>query len=184
MLLSKSVEIRQSKTASRPTIRRSRIYIFTQPRSKAEIQTKTLHVTPLKPKRRHITRIIQAGSEHLKPLSPPNISFFGLCHSSREETMALAMEMPKKSLTSTRGFASMDRETQLAIARKGGASVPNEKRSFSQNRRLAAEAGRKGGQSVNPINRSFSRNHALASEAGRKGGHASHPGPKKAGDQE
>ena len=98
--------------------------------------------------------------------------------------MALAMEMPKKSLTSTRGFASMDRETQLAIARKGGASVPNEKRSFAQNRRLAAEAGRKGGQSVNPINRSFSRNHALASEAGRKGGHASHPGPKKAGDQE
>ena len=48
--------------------------------------------------------------------------------------MALAMEMPKKSLTSTRGFASMDRETQLAIARKGGASVPNEKRSFAQNR--------------------------------------------------
>src|SRR6202045_3650405 len=121
---------------------------------------------------------------HLKPLSPPNISSFGLCHSSREETMALAMEMPRKSLTSTRGFASMDRETQLAIARKGGASVPNEKRSFSQNRRLAAEAGRKGGQSVNPTNRSFSRNHALASEAGRKGGHASHPGPKKAGDQE
>ena len=102
----------------------------------------------------------------------------------REETMALAMEMLKKSLTSTRGFASMDRETQLAIARKGGASVPNEKRSFAQNRRLAAEAGRKGGQSVNPSKRSFSRNHALASEAGRKGGHASHPGPKKAGDQE
>jgi uncharacterized protein len=98
--------------------------------------------------------------------------------------MALAMEMPKKSLTSTRGFASMDQETQLAIARKGGASVPNEKRSFAQNRRLAAEAGRKGGQSVNPSKRSFSRNHALASEAGRKGGHASHPGPKKADDQE
>ena len=97
--------------------------------------------------------------------------------------MALAMEMPKKSLTSTRGFASMDRETQLAVARKGGASVPNEKRSFSQNHRLAAEAGRKGGQSVNPTKRSFSRNHALASEAGRKGGRASHPGPKKADDQ-
>jgi uncharacterized protein len=97
--------------------------------------------------------------------------------------MALAMEMPKKSLTSTRGFASMDREKRLAIARKGGESVPNEKRSFSQNPRLAAEAGRKGGQSVNPTKRSFSRNHALASEAGRKGGHASHPGPKKADDQ-
>jgi uncharacterized protein len=138
----------------------------------------------LKPKRRHINTDYPSRFGHLKPLSPPNISSFGLCHSSREETMALAMEMPKKSLTSTRGFASMDRETQLAIARKGGASVPNEKRSFSQNRRLAAEAGRKGGQSVSPTNRSFSRNHALASEAGRKGGHASHPGPKKAGDQE
>ena len=77
----------------------------------------------------------------------------------------------------------MDREKQLAIARKGGESVPNEKRSFSQNHSLAAEAGRKGGQSVNPTKRSFSRNHALASEAGRKGGHASHPGPKKADDQ-
>jgi general stress protein YciG len=98
---------------------------------------------------------------------------------SREETMALATEMPKKSSTSTRGFASMDREKQLAIARKGGESVPNEKRSFSQNHRLAAEAGRKGGQSVNPAKRSFSRNHTLASEAGRKGGHASHSGPNK-----
>jgi general stress protein YciG len=95
------------------------------------------------------------------------------------ETMALATEMPKKSSTSTRGFASMDREKQLAIARKGGESVPNEKRSFSQNHRLAAEAGRKGGQSVNPAKRSFSRNHTLASEAGRKGGHASHSGPNK-----
>ncbi len=77
----------------------------------------------------------------------------------------------------------MDREKQRAIARKGGESVPNEKRSFSQNPGLAAEAGRKGGQSVNPAKRSFSRNHALASEAGRKGGHASHTGPKKVGGQ-
>ena len=95
--------------------------------------------------------------------------------------MTIPMEMPKKSPTSTRGFASMDREKQRAIARKGGESVPNEKRSFSQNPRLAAEAGRKGGQSVNPAMRSFSRNHALASEAGRKGGRASHTGPKEAG---
>ena len=81
---------------------------------------------------------------------------------------------------STRGFASMDPERQRAIARKGGESVPNEKRSFSQNPSLAAEAGRKGGQSVNPEKRSFSQNHNLASEAGRKGGHASH-GSRKAG---
>ena len=90
-----------------------------------------------------------------------------------------AVETTKKSATSTRGFASMDPEKQRAIARKGGESVPHEKRSFSQNPGLAAEAGRKGGQSVNPNKRSFSRNHALASEAGRKGGHASHGGPKK-----
>ena len=75
---------------------------------------------------------------------------------------------------SSRGFASMDPEKQRAIARKGGESVPNEKRSFSQNHGLAAAAGRKGGHSVNPTKRSFSQNHLLASEAGRKGGHASH----------
>ncbi len=47
---------------------------------------------------------------------------------------------------STRGFASMDRAKQREIARKGGESVPNEKRSFSQDRQLAAAAGRKGGE--------------------------------------
>ena len=47
---------------------------------------------------------------------------------------------------STRGFASMDRERQREIASKGGQSVPQEKRSFSQDRELAAQAGRKGGQ--------------------------------------
>ena len=48
---------------------------------------------------------------------------------------------------SKRGFASMDPERQREIARKGGASVPSEKRSFSQDRTLAAAAGRKGGES-------------------------------------
>jgi uncharacterized protein len=48
--------------------------------------------------------------------------------------------------TSKRGFASMDRQKQREIARKGGESVPAEKRSFSQNHELAAQAGRKGGQ--------------------------------------
>ncbi len=76
---------------------------------------------------------------------------------------------------STRGFASMDAEKRRAIARKGGESVPNEKRSFSQNPGLASEAGRKGGRSVNPEKRSFSQDHTLAAQAGRKGGHASHP---------
>jgi general stress protein YciG len=78
-----------------------------------------------------------------------------------------------------RGFGSMDPERQREIARKGGRSVPAEKRSFSQNSDLAAQAGRKGGQSVDPAKRSFSRDPALASEAGTKGGHASHGGKKK-----
>lgn len=75
---------------------------------------------------------------------------------------------------SNRGFASMDASKQRDIARKGGESVPNEKRSFSRNPQLAAEAGRKGGRSVAPEARSFSRDPKLAAEAGRKGGEASH----------
>ena len=45
-----------------------------------------------------------------------------------------------------RGFAAMTPEKRREIARKGGASVPNEKRSFSQSPDLAAKAGRKGGE--------------------------------------
>ena len=72
--------------------------------------------------------------------------------------------------TSNRGFASMNAERQRQIASMGGKAVPDEKRSFSQNRRLAAEAGRKGGQSVPGSKRSFSQNRELAATAGRKGG--------------
>ncbi|PXW58053.1 stress-induced acidophilic repeat protein [Chelatococcus asaccharovorans] len=68
----------------------------------------------------------------------------------------------------------MDEAKQRAIASKGGQSVPNEKRSFSQNRELAAKAGRKGGRSVPDEKRSFSQNPDLAAQAGRKGGQASH----------
>ena len=89
---------------------------------------------------------------------------------------------PKRK--STRGFASMDPEKQRAIARKGGESVPNDKRSFSQNPKLAAEAGRKGGQRVDPEKRSFSQDPKLAAAAGRKGGHASHGAPKVKSPQE
>jgi general stress protein YciG len=71
---------------------------------------------------------------------------------------------------SHRGFASMNAERQRQIASMGGKAVPDEKRSFSQNRRLAAEAGRKGGQSVPGSKRSFSQNRELAATAGRKGG--------------
>jgi len=90
----------------------------------------------------------------------------------------------KEGSTSSRGFASMDAEKQRAIASKGGQSVPNEKRSFSQNRELASAAGRKGGQNVSDENRSFSRNRDLAAQAGRKGGQASHGGrPREARTQ-
>src|SRR5487761_428634 len=78
--------------------------------------------------------------------------------------------------TSNRGFASMNQERQRQIASMGGKAGPDEKRSFSQTRRLAAEAGRKGGQSVPGSKRSFSQNPELAAEAGRKGGQASHGG--------
>ena len=57
------------------------------------------------------------------------------------------MHTSEARTASTRGFASMDREKQREIARKGGRSVPNDKRSFSQNHKLASEAGRKGGHS-------------------------------------
>jgi uncharacterized protein len=72
-----------------------------------------------------------------------------------------------------RGFASMDVEQQREIARKGGANVPHEKRSFARDRALAADAGRKSGRAVAPEARSFSTNRDLASQAGRKGGRAS-----------
>jgi general stress protein YciG len=67
----------------------------------------------------------------------------------------------------------MEPGKQREIARKGGANVPHEKRSFAQNRALASEAGRKGGRRVAPHARSFSQNRALAAEAGRKGGRMS-----------
>jgi general stress protein YciG len=77
---------------------------------------------------------------------------------------------------SKRSF-SQNRQLAAAAGRKGGQSVPDEKRSFSQNRQLAAAAGRKGGQSVPDEKRSFSQNRRLAAEAGRKGGQASHHTP-------
>jgi general stress protein YciG len=56
--------------------------------------------------------------------------------------------MAEDRKTSNRGFASMDEDKQREIAKKGGESVPDEKRSFSRDHELASEAGRKGEQSV------------------------------------
>jgi general stress protein YciG len=69
-----------------------------------------------------------------------------------------------------RGFAAMDREKQRAIARKGGESVPADKRSFAQDRDLARAAGQKGGLQVSPAKRSFSVDRDLATRAGKIGG--------------
>ena len=85
----------------------------------------------------------------------------------------MAQEHKSQSTGALRGFASMDENKQREIARKGGANVPHEKRSFAQDRALAAEAGRKGGRAVKPEHRSFAQNRALAAEAGRKGGQTS-----------
>lgn len=54
------------------------------------------------------------------------------------------LNRPRKS--SRRGFAAMDPERRLALARKGGASVPGHLRSFAQDRALASSAGVKGGK--------------------------------------
>lgn len=68
-----------------------------------------------------------------------------------------------------RGFARLPREDVVRLARKGGANVPSEKRSFSQNVELARKAGKKGGENVSPANRSFSKDRDMASRAGKKG---------------
>ena len=85
----------------------------------------------------------------------------------------MAHESKSHGAGAPRGFASMEQDKQREIARKGGANVPHEKRSFAQDRGLAAEAGRKGGRAVRPERRSFAQNRALAAAAGRKGGQSS-----------
>ena len=85
----------------------------------------------------------------------------------------MAQEHKSQGTGTLRGFAGMEQDKQREIARKGGANVPHEKRSFAQDRALAAEAGRKGGRAVKPEHRSFAQNRALAAAAGRKGGQTS-----------
>jgi general stress protein YciG len=92
------------------------------------------------------------------------------------EDAAKTGKAARKGQGAPRGFAAMDEAKQREIARKGGESVPAEKRSFSRNHELAAAAGRKGGESVPAEKRSFSRDHELAAEAGREGGKHSHGG--------
>jgi general stress protein YciG len=85
------------------------------------------------------------------------------------------------SARAKRGFAAMSPEQRQKIASMGGAAVPAEKRSFSQDRTLARAAGTKGGQSVDGADRSFARDRKLASAAGKKGGLAGAKKPKASG---
>ncbi len=60
--------------------------------------------------------------------------------------------MPKTP--ARRGFAAMSPDQRRLIASKGGRSVPADRRSFAQDRQLAARAGAKGGQtSTKPVSR-------------------------------
>ena len=95
--------------------------------------------------------------------------------------MTLPMEMPKKSPTSTRGFASMDPEKQRAIARKGGESIQTGGRRTSQNPRLVGELKlRPEQQSMHSASARWRR---LPGRSRHKGGRASHTGPKIVGGQ-
>jgi general stress protein YciG len=64
----------------------------------------------------------------------------------------------------------MDVERRREIARKGGASVPDEKRSFSQDRDLAAAAGRKGGEASHGGGRTRSAASSAAESRPTDGG--------------
>lgn len=70
-------------------------------------------------------------------------------------------------------FGKIDKDEHREIAKRGGAGVPAEKRSFSQSKELAVRAGKIGGAAIASYNRSFYKNRNLAAEAGRKGGLAS-----------
>src|SRR6202022_3753924 len=65
MLLSKSIEIRQSETASRPTIRRSRICVFTQPRPNPDRVRARLHKI-----------LAEARAAQTSPWEPARVSLY------------------------------------------------------------------------------------------------------------
>ena len=70
------------------------------------------------------------------------------------------MSQPKSDAPrARRGFAVMSPERRRENARKGGASVPAEKRSFAKDRDLAATAGRKGGEASRGAPTNENREH-------------------------
>ena len=80
------------------------------------------------------------------------------------------MDIQDKAMKPKYGFARWDKGALREICKKGGASVPADRRSFSADRDLASRAGRVGGNNVPPSKRTFSTNRELAAAAGRKGG--------------
>jgi general stress protein YciG len=64
----------------------------------------------------------------------------------------------------------MDSEKQRNIASKGGRNVPDEKRSFSPDRELAAEAGRKGGASSHASQQSHANQQSASASDRRQQG--------------
>ena len=73
------------------------------------------------------------------------------------------MEERSRATGSNRGFASMDREKQREIARKGGRAAHERGSAHQFSSEEARMAGRKGGQTV-------SRNREHMAQIGRKGG--------------
>jgi len=99
--------------------------------------------------------------------NPPITGQSNAPHHGDQQHSAAEQQPQDKPRKAPRGFAAMDPERQRAIASKGGRSVPDSKRSFSQNRGLAAQAGRKGGQESGG---NFRNDPERAAAAGRKGG--------------
>ncbi|MFZ6011079.1 MAG: KGG domain-containing protein [Bacteroidota bacterium] len=87
----------------------------------------------------------------------------------------MAQKENKTGGTANRGFASMDKEKQRAIARKGGEAV-------SGNRAHMAEIGKRGGESRG--NRSQRERERLAANSAKTGstGKKEEPGTTDAGD--
>ena len=83
-------------------------------------------------------------------MSPPRVSPFSTAGSAlASATASLTPDNPTRDLTmpkQRRGFAAMSLEKRTELARKGGRSIPADKRAFSKDRQLAADAGRKGGE--------------------------------------
>jgi general stress protein YciG len=74
-----------------------------------------------------------------------------------------AKQCPMKFAPTVASLRWIDKQRE--IASKGGQSVPDEKRSFSQDPDLAREAGRDGGQNSDEDDREFAQDGERSAEA-------------------